>query len=73
LPSGTIWRVDIPFDGVPITSGTLEYGGAVLGSLQSFPTEEDPAALTPGETYYLYVLQDVAVPIERCLFEMAAE
>ena len=73
MPSGTIWRVDIPFDGVPITSGTLEYGGAVMGSVQTFPAEGAPAALTPGEIYYLYVLQDVAVPIERCLFEMPAE
>ena len=27
------------------------------------------AALTPGKTYYLYVLKDIAVPVTRCLFE----
>jgi hypothetical protein len=27
-----------------------------------------PAALAPGQTYYLYVLADIGIPLTRCLF-----
>ncbi len=68
VPEGTIWRVDVPSDGVPIASGSLVYGEPGLGSFQRVPANGPPSALDPGVTYYLYVLRDVAVPIERCLF-----
>jgi hypothetical protein len=32
------------------------------------PAAGAPSALTPGATYYLYVLEDVGIPITRCLF-----
>ena len=47
----------------------MQYGEVPEGILQYFPGEQAPAApLDSGETYYLYVLKDIAVPIARCLF-----
>ena len=68
LPDGTLWRVDVANDGVPIQSG-VEYGVVPesLGVFQRFPFEEEPQALVAGEAYYIYALADVGVPIVRCL------
>ncbi len=69
LPEGTLWRLDVPWDQEEIMSpGSLRYGDVPAVAEQSFPTEEEPASLTPGEDYYLYVLADVAIPISRCIF-----
>lgn len=68
LPAGTRWRVDIPWDGESLTSGSVRYGTIPAGARQALPAEGSPAALEPGKTYYLYVLADIAVPITRCLF-----
>jgi len=67
LPAGTRWRVDVPPEGTPLASGVV-YGRTPTGATQRFPASGAPAALTPGATYYLYVLADVGVPITRCLF-----
>ncbi|MEM7158643.1 MAG: hypothetical protein AAF799_37730 [Myxococcota bacterium] len=68
LPEGTRWRVDVPSTGTPIASGDIVYGQAPNGMSQRFPAEGTPAALTPGEDYYLYVTRDVGIPLTRCLF-----
>lgn len=66
-PVGTQWLVDVPTKSEPFASG-VEYG-AVSGELvQRLPISGAPAPLASGETYYLYVLKDVGVPITRCLF-----
>ncbi len=68
LPMGTIWRIDVPFTGMPISSG-VRYGVVPAGTSQRFPAMgAAPAALQSGRQYYLYVMQDVAIPITRCLF-----
>ena len=69
LPAGTLWRVDVPWDGgTPISSGEISYGSAPAGMMQRYPEGVAPDALVPGEEYYLYVTRDVAIPITRCLF-----
>lgn len=68
LPAGTRWRLDVPNDGMPLESGTVTYGEVPGDATQRFPEEGQPEPLTPGETYYLYVTQDVGVPLTRCLF-----
>jgi hypothetical protein len=68
LPQGTIWRVDVPLNGMPIASGAIRYGQLPLTTSQRFPAEGAPAALVPGKKYYLYVLADVAIPNTRCIF-----
>jgi hypothetical protein len=37
---------------------------------QRIPSQGAPPALVPGQTYYLYVLRDIAQPIARCLFDV---
>lgn len=68
LPIGTLWRIDVPSDGDPITSGEVVYGEMPQGMTQRFPIAGAPASLEPGEQYYLYVTKDVGIPITRCLF-----
>jgi len=69
LPDGTLWRIDVPADGDPISSGELSYGAVTAGMSQRFPIDDAPAGLVPGSEYYLYVTRDVGIPITRCLFE----
>lgn len=66
-PVGTVWRVDVPFDGTAIASG-ITYGQVAAGITQKVPAMGAPPALTAGRQYYLFVLQDVGIPITRCLF-----
>jgi len=66
-PEGTLWRVDLPADGSPISSGTVHYGTVPSGMFQAFP-EGSPEPLVEGEDYYLYVEADVLYPITRCTF-----
>ena len=42
------------------------------GVTQRLPETDAAPALVEGETYYLYVLRDVNVPITRCLFTAPA-
>lgn len=72
-PEGTLWRVDVAPDGDVLRSGELVYGSldsSQRGVSQSVPEGggAQPAPLMSGETYYLYVLADIAIPITRCLF-----
>ncbi|MBK9266378.1 MAG: hypothetical protein IPM54_42155 [Polyangiaceae bacterium] len=69
LPTGTIWRLDVPPDGKSVRSGQLRYGELPAGTSQAFPLDGAPAPLETGKTYYLYVLADIAQPITRCTFE----
>jgi hypothetical protein len=67
LPQGTRWRVDVPPTGAPIASG-VTYGTLPMGATQRFPAMGAPAPLVAGQSYYLYVLLDVGIPITRCTF-----
>jgi hypothetical protein len=67
LPMGTRWRVDVAPTDAPIATG-VRYGQTPTGATQRFPAMGAPAALTPGGSYYLYVLADVGIPLTRCLF-----
>jgi hypothetical protein len=68
LPEGTIWRIDLPHDEMPLLSGSITYGVVPPQMKQAFPTDNEiPEPLVSGERYYLYILQDVALPIERCI------
>lgn len=68
LPAGTLWRVDLPPEGKPLTSGSVKYGVVPETMKQKFPTSGSPAPLTSGKQYYLYVTADVIQPVTRCLF-----
>lgn len=68
LPEGTLWRIDVPWDGEPVATATVRYGQTPMGLTQRFPATGAPEALVPGEEYYLYVAQDVFRPLTRCLF-----
>lgn len=68
LPEGTRWRIDVPHTGSPVASGSVTYGELPGGMTQRFPEDGAPSALTPGQTYYLYVTRDVILPVTRCLF-----
>ncbi|HVH97080.1 MAG TPA: hypothetical protein VM869_00135 [Enhygromyxa sp.] len=69
LPMGTLWRIDVPWDGgEPIGSGEVVYGQLPVGMSQRYPIDGAPQELVPGQAYYLYVSKDVGIPITRCLF-----
>ncbi|EYF02278.1 hypothetical protein [Chondromyces apiculatus] len=68
LPEGTLWRLDVDPDAAPLAPGSVRYGEISGGAKQGFPAAGAAAPLTPGATYYLYVLADVGFPFTRCLF-----
>jgi len=68
LPDGTLWRVDLPADGSPVSSGEVVYGEVPEGMSQVYPAEGAPQPLVDGKDYYLYVSADVLYPISRCIF-----
>ncbi|HEY1100267.1 MAG TPA: hypothetical protein VGF99_15120 [Myxococcota bacterium] len=68
-PEGTIWRVDTVPPAIPMKTGEVTYGELPEGTIQSVPsTTTAPAALVSGETYLLFALADIGVPMSRCLF-----
>ena len=67
LPEGVIWRLDARPNREPLKTG-LQYGSMPIGTRQGYPSEGQPAQLVDGETYYIYVLVDIGLPITRCLF-----
>ncbi len=73
LPEGTIWRVDLPADGTPVSADAVKYGEVPGGMTQAFPESGAPAALVDGKDYYLYVSADVVYPISRCIFTAGQE
>lgn len=68
MPEGILWRVDIPYDGQPMTSG-VPYGQLPTTAMQQVPEGGEAPELVPGQRYHLYVLYDVALPVARCVFE----
>ncbi len=71
MPSGVLWRIDVPHTaaaGLPMSS--VKFGQVPEGASQRFPANGSPAPLVSGKQYYLYVLQDIATPASRCLFTM---
>lgn len=68
LPQGTLWRIDVPYEGTPVASGTVRYGQTPAGMTQKQPASGAPTALTSGQRYYLYVTADIIQPITRCVF-----
>jgi hypothetical protein len=68
-PEGTLWRLDVSPDAEPLESGAVYGATGVEGTTQRVPADGAPPALTTGESYYLYVLADVGIPITRCVFE----
>ncbi|MBL9103653.1 MAG: proteinase inhibitor [Myxococcales bacterium] len=71
LPAGTRWRLDARAGQTPRVTGEVKYGELPPGLLQGFPAAGEAAPLESGQTYYLYVLADIGVPITRCLFDYA--
>ncbi|MEZ4470725.1 MAG: proteinase inhibitor [bacterium] len=67
VPEGTRWLIDVPSDARALACG-MAYGEVPEGARQRVPADGVAPALTPGETYYLYVLRDVGLPVTRCLF-----
>lgn len=68
LPEGTLWRVSLPVEGEPLASGKVRYGITPEGALQTHPIDgSTPPPLQSGTRYYLYILNDVAVPLARCI------
>lgn len=68
LPTGTMWRLDVPADQEPVQSGEVVYGTVPENLVQRYPETDSPAPLEPGVEYYLYVTRDVIQPVTRCLF-----
>lgn len=67
LPTGTLWRFDAPHTGQGVESG-VTYGVTPEGMMQKFPASGSATPLVSGREYSLYVLQDIAIPITRCIF-----
>jgi hypothetical protein len=68
LPDGTIWRIDLPHTAQPLPSGSVTWAEIPPSARQAFPDDGNaPRSLQPGEVVYLYILQDIAYPITRCL------
>lgn len=68
VPVGTIWKIDVAPDESPLRSGTVKYGEVPEGASQAQPVESAPAALVPGERYYIYASADIMLPNTRCIF-----
>lgn len=67
VPDGTLWKLDVSPLAEAVSSGIL-YGEQPDGAAQSMPILGPAPELTPNETYQLYVLRDVGLPITNCLF-----
>jgi hypothetical protein len=66
-PVGTLWFTDVPSASPAFDSG-ISYGEVSGERRQRIPETGQPSPLVSGDTYYLYALRDIAVPITRCLF-----
>ena len=67
LPEGTLWRLNVDYRDDAVSDG-FTYGVVPSGTRQAFPEVGAPVSLVKGQTYYIYVQRDVAIPITRCLF-----
>jgi hypothetical protein len=70
VPDGTRWLVQVATKSPAIASQSITYGGTAGGVTQRIPAAGAPAALVSGATYYLIALQDIGIPLTRCLFKM---
>ncbi len=68
LPEGTLWRLDVLANAKALTSG-IAFGQTPEGTFQAYPESTPAAPLTRGESYQLFVLLDVGVPLTNCTFE----
>lgn len=68
LPQGTRWRLDVLASEAGVESGSIVYGATPAGSFQMFPQANAAQPLTLGQSYRLYVLRDVGVPLANCSF-----
>lgn len=66
-PTGSLWIAQVPWNAAPFASG-VTYGAVTGAMTQRLPATGAAPALVSGTSYYLYVLQDVGVPLTRCLF-----
>lgn len=66
IPSGTRWFADVPSAEAPFASGVAY--GQLAGKMRKRAPAAEPAALVSGQSYTLYVLADIAVPLARCVF-----
>lgn len=68
VPNGTLWLVDVASDKPAMASG-IPYGVASAAQRQRVPAAGAAApALAKGQSYYLVALQDIGMPLTRCLF-----
>jgi len=67
-PAGLRFKLDTIPPAIPMKTGEVTYGSVPEGAFQAFPDDGAPLPLTPGETYYVVALADIAVPITRCTF-----
>lgn len=67
LPPGTLWAVSVPPDELELGCG-IAYGELPATAVQRVPESGAPPALVSGESYFLHVQRDIALPIARCLF-----
>lgn len=67
LPEGTLWRLDVLASADAVASG-LRYGITPAGTFQHVPATGKAPALQHGTTYHLFVLQDVGLVSQNCLF-----
>lgn len=70
-PEGTLWRVDTIPPAIPMKTGEVSFALAPDGTKQSFPDAGAPEPLVNGESYLIYALADIGVPITRCVFTYA--
>ncbi len=67
LPTGTLWRLDVLASADAVPSG-IRYGRTPPGSFQAFPASGRAPALAKGTAYHLYVLSDVGLLAQNCVF-----
>lgn len=69
-PDGTLWRLDTVPPAIPMKTGEVTYGVVPDGTKQSVPVDASaPLLLVDGNSYLIYTLADVGVPVTRCIFK----
>ena len=70
-PDGTLWFIDVP-PTAEAFAPPLTYGSIPEAGRQRVPVSGDAPALVPGETYAIYALFDIGLPVAACTFTAAA-
>lgn len=69
LPEGVIWRVDVDHTAPALHTGSVQFGVVPTGSRQVFPENGSPNPLVAGQTYRLWLLTDMGLPVHtHCRF-----